>query len=86
MTAFRGLRPRASTPDACTPADDGIDNRAMVGSVMVGKRRGGWMRWFFSGIWLVYLLAPVVGLFGKGHGPLWIAGGVVLAVAFCTST
>jgi len=84
LTAFRGLRPKASTAAACTAADDGIDNRAMVGSIMVGKRRGGWMRWFFSGIWLVYLLAPVAGLFGAGHNPLWIAGGVLLAVAFCT--
>jgi len=47
------------------------------------KRHGGWIRWFFSGIWLIYLIAPVAGLFGKGHGPLWIAGGVTLAVVFC---
>jgi two-component system, NarL family, sensor histidine kinase DesK len=44
-------------------------------------------RWFFSGIWLVYLVAPVSGLFGHshghGHGVLWIAGGLAIAVAFC---
>ena len=28
-------------------------------------------------------IAPVANLFGKGHGPVFIAGGVLLAVAFC---
>jgi two-component system, NarL family, sensor histidine kinase DesK len=40
-------------------------------------------RWFFSGIWLVYLVAPVWDLFGHGHGVLWIAGGLAIAIAFC---
>ena len=84
MTAFRGTRPRVSTPGEWTAAGYGTDtNRAIIGSRMVGERRGSWMRWFFSGIWLVYLLAPVAGLFKGHHHPLWIAGGVVLAVAFC---
>ena len=26
------------------------------------------MRWFFSAVWLVYLIAPVSGLFGHRHG------------------
>jgi two-component system sensor histidine kinase DesK len=39
-------------------------------------------RWFFSGVWLAYLTQPVTELFDH-HGALWIAGGVVLAVAFC---
>jgi two-component system, NarL family, sensor histidine kinase DesK len=42
----------------------------------------GW-RWAFSGVWLVYLIAPVSGLFGHGHGVLWIAGGLAIAIAFC---
>src|SRR5208283_4181633 len=57
--------------------------QAVTGGGMLGGRRGGWVRWFFSGVWLVYLIAPVAGLFGKGHGPLWIAGGITLAVVFC---
>jgi two-component system, NarL family, sensor histidine kinase DesK len=39
-------------------------------------------RWAFSGIWLVYLIQPVSGLFGHGHGALWIAGGLAIAIAF----
>jgi two-component system sensor histidine kinase DesK len=41
------------------------------------------MRWFFSAIWLVYLIAPVSGLFGHRHGVLWIAGGLAITLAFC---
>jgi two-component system sensor histidine kinase DesK len=41
------------------------------------------MRWFFSGVWLVYLVAPVRELFGHHHGALWIAGGLAITVAFC---
>jgi two-component system, NarL family, sensor histidine kinase DesK len=52
-------------------------------------------RWFFSAIWLVYLVQPISSLFSKvvvrshghlhsyHHGPLWIAGGLVIAAAFC---
>ncbi len=39
-------------------------------------------RWFFSGIWLAYLIQPVTGLFGS-HDPPRIAGGLVLVIAFC---
>jgi two-component system, NarL family, sensor histidine kinase DesK len=41
------------------------------------------MRWFFSGIWLVYLIQPVSALFGHRHGVAWIAGGLAITVAFC---
>jgi len=43
---------------------------------------GGAWRWAFSGIWLVYLIQPISGLFGHGHGVLWIAGGLAIAIAF----
>ncbi len=46
-------------------------------------RKGNAARWFFSLIWLVYLIAPVAALFQGGHSAGWIAGGVVLAAAFC---
>jgi two-component system, NarL family, sensor histidine kinase DesK len=39
-------------------------------------------RWFFSAIWLVYLIEPVSGLFGHHHGVLWIAGGLAITIAF----
>jgi two-component system, NarL family, sensor histidine kinase DesK len=39
-------------------------------------------RWVFSGVWLVYLIGPVIDLFHHG-GALWIAGGLVIVVAFC---
>src|SRR5580704_10860131 len=39
-------------------------------------------RWFFSGIWLVYLISPVSDLFSDHHGVLWIAGGLAIATAF----
>jgi two-component system, NarL family, sensor histidine kinase DesK len=41
------------------------------------------MRWFFSGVWLVYLLQPVGELFGHHHGVARIAGGLAITVAFC---
>ena len=41
------------------------------------------LRWFFSAIWLVYLIQPVDGLFGHHHGVLWIAGGLAITLAFC---
>jgi two-component system, NarL family, sensor histidine kinase DesK len=41
------------------------------------------MRWFFSGIWLVYLIQPVSALFGHHHGVAWIAGGLAITAAFC---
>jgi two-component system, NarL family, sensor histidine kinase DesK len=44
---------------------------------------GGPQRWLFSSIWLVYVIAPVSGLFGHRHGAAWIAGGLAIAAAFC---
>jgi two-component system sensor histidine kinase DesK len=39
-------------------------------------------RWFFSGVWLAYLIQPVSELFDH-HNALWIAGGLLLTAAFC---
>ncbi len=41
------------------------------------------LRWFFSGVWLAYLIQPVGELFGHRHGVAWIAGGMAVTVAFC---
>jgi two-component system, NarL family, sensor histidine kinase DesK len=39
-------------------------------------------RYFFSGVWLAYLIQPVADLFHHG-GAVWIAGGLIITVAFC---
>ena len=39
-------------------------------------------RWFFSGVWLIYLIQPVAELFHH-HDAAWIVGGVVITLAFC---
>src|SRR5438045_6190135 len=39
-------------------------------------------RWFFSGVWLVYLIQPVAQLFHR-HDVVWIVGGLVITLAFC---
>ncbi len=91
LTTFRGLGAgsRAGAPAGCAdphaPVNAGVNiDQAMIGRRMLGDRRGSWMRWFFSGIWLVYLIGPVAGLFAKGHhSPVYEAGGVLLAAAFC---
>ena len=43
---------------------------------------GSHWRWFFSGVWLIYMVQPVADLFHH-QGALRIAGGVVIVVAFC---
>jgi len=39
-------------------------------------------RWFFSGIWLIYLISPVADLFSGHHSVLWIACGLAITIAF----
>ena len=72
------------------PADHSRGPRAGLISNGFGLRRrpgvpgtGNVWRWFFSGVWLVYLIQPVGDLFGHHHGVLWIAGGLAIAIAFC---
>jgi two-component system, NarL family, sensor histidine kinase DesK len=43
---------------------------------------GSHWRWLFSGVWLIYLIQPVIDLFHHG-GALWIAGGLTITIAFC---
>jgi two-component system sensor histidine kinase DesK len=66
---------------------DGDQYRAnLITTGLTGRRApgtGGPQRYFFSAIWLVYLIQPVSGLFTRGHGPLRIAGGLAIVVAFC---
>jgi len=44
---------------------------------------GGPWRWFFTAVWLVYLIQPVAALFGHDNGVAWIVGGLAIAAAFC---
>jgi two-component system, NarL family, sensor histidine kinase DesK len=62
----------------CTAGPAGAPGFARSGP---GSRS--WMRWFFSAIWLVYLIQPISGLFSGHHGALWIAGGLAIVTVFC---
>jgi two-component system sensor histidine kinase DesK len=52
---------------------------------LAGGKLGMVLRWFFSGIWLAYLIAPLSELFKKEHhySPLYQGGAVALVAAFC---
>jgi two-component system, NarL family, sensor histidine kinase DesK len=73
--------------EARTATDQYRDPRPGLITNALGVRfvpgTGSPLRWFFSAIWLVYLIQPVSDLFGHGHGVLWIAGGLTIAIAFC---
>ena len=73
----------ATDQHQATPPRAGILTTALPTRFVPGT--GNPWRWFFSAIWLVYLIAPVSGLFGHRHGVLWIAGGLAITVAFCVA-
>jgi two-component system sensor histidine kinase DesK len=75
--------PQEATPDKALPRP-GVVTSAQ-GTRFVPGTGSNPMRWFFSAVWLVYLIAPVSGLFGHRHGVLWIAGGLAITLAFCTA-
>ncbi|HXP54471.1 MAG TPA: histidine kinase, partial [Streptosporangiaceae bacterium] len=52
----------------------------------IGGKPGQVVRWFFSAIWLIYLIQPVADLFDPKHhySPLYQAFAVALVAAFCT--
>jgi two-component system sensor histidine kinase DesK len=72
-------RPAGAVRNATAPEDrvltDAFRDRYVPGN------NNPW-RWFFSGVWLAYLIQPVSALFDH-HGAAWIAGGLVLTIAFC---
>jgi two-component system, NarL family, sensor histidine kinase DesK len=43
------------------------------------------LRHVFTGVWLLYLISPITNLFSGHHSPLWIASGMVIALAFCVT-
>jgi two-component system, NarL family, sensor histidine kinase DesK len=52
---------------------------------LAGGKLGVVLRWFFSGVWLIYLIGPVADLFAvkAHHSPLYQAIAVALVAAFC---
>jgi two-component system, NarL family, sensor histidine kinase DesK len=52
---------------------------------LAGGKVGIVLRWFFSAIWLIYLIQPVADLFDSKHphSALYQAGAVALVAAFC---
>ncbi len=63
-------------------AQPGLISSALGERLVPVPGTGSKWRWFFSGIWLAYLIQPVADLFHH-HGALWIAGGIVITIAFC---
>ena len=80
--------PTAEPAASCAPARSQAPETPRNGlfGTALGLRRvpgtGSPWRWFFSGIWLVYLIQPISNLFSHRNGVLWIAGGLVIAIAF----
>src|ERR1700760_2372390 len=75
--------------EACQPGQVGGTSQDWTGSGLLTEARvrhvpgtGSPWRWFFSGIWLVYLIQPVAQLFHR-HDVVWIVGGLVITLAFC---
>jgi len=77
-TRSTGAASSGTDQEWCTP---GLTTGDWSGRHVPGT--GSPMRWFFSAIWLVYLISPVADLFGHHHGVAWIAGGLLITVAFC---
>ena len=87
MMATRGLYrgPAGQDEPAEPPAQPARPGLLTAGLGMRSAGPASPWRWFFSAIWLVYLVAPVSALFGHGHGSLWIAGGLAITIAFCVA-
>ena len=83
------VRNEAGQPDqtgqASRTGQDGTEPgllTSVLGDRQVPGIGNGRWRYFFSGVWLAYLIQPVAGLF-QHQGAAWIAGGIVITVAFC---
>jgi two-component system, NarL family, sensor histidine kinase DesK len=78
-------RPGTGETDELAAGESHRHRPGLVTGVLARRRApgtGGSQRWFFAGIWLVYLISPVADLFGHHHGVLWIAGGLAITAAF----
>jgi len=61
--------------------EPGLLTSALSDRQVPGTGSSRW-RYFFSGVWLAYLIQPVADLFKHG-GAAWIAGGIIITIAFC---
>ena len=80
--AMRGLGRGRTDHDEAPPLRPGVVTSAQRTGFVPGTGNNS-MRWFFSAVWLVYLIGPVSDLFGHHHGVLWIAGGLAITLVFC---
>jgi two-component system sensor histidine kinase DesK len=62
-------------------AEPGLLTSVLNDRYVPGTGSSRW-RYFFSGVWLAYLIQPVSDLFHH-HGAAWIAGGIIITIAFC---
>jgi len=76
MDTTQGSEVMAQMTDSRGPMALGATGRAL-------PRQARAMRFLFTGVWLIYLIAPIYQLFGHHHSALWIAGGLAIAAAFC---
>jgi two-component system, NarL family, sensor histidine kinase DesK len=82
------VRNEAGQPDqkdhASRTGQDGTEPGPLTSVLSDRHVPGGSGRWryFFSGVWLAYLIQPVADLF-QHQGAAWIAGGIVITIAFC---
>jgi two-component system sensor histidine kinase DesK len=78
----------AAAEECAGPYAD-VEDRAGLAMATEAKLAGGKigivLRWFFSAIWLIYLIGPVADLFAVKyhHSPLYQAVAVALVSAFC---
>jgi two-component system sensor histidine kinase DesK len=76
--------PAQASPAQAAPGQTDWSEQALLAEAR--ERRvpgtGSPWRWFFSGVWLAYLIQPVTELFDH-HGVAWIVGGLAITVAFC---
>jgi len=64
-------------------ASVGITGLAGPGAAAAAHGRWGWLRLFFSAIWLVYLAQPLSSLPHLHHGALWMAAAAAVTAVFC---
>jgi two-component system sensor histidine kinase DesK len=75
--------------EECAGPYAGVEDRIGLSMAEDAKLAGGKvgivLRWFFSAIWLIYLIQPVADLFDSKHphSALYQAGAVALVAAFC---
>ena len=65
--------------------EDRIGLSSAEDAKLAGGKLGVVLRWFFSGIWLIYLVQPLADLFDSKHphSALYQAGAIALVAAFC---